>query len=358
MIIGLAYLLVLASVPLARGRLTALADLPLRRPWLALAAIVIQILVISVLPTGDHTIHTTLHISSYFLLGAFAVANRHIVGVADHRVRRPARTSSRSRPTAASCPPTRTRSPRSRARCPRASSPTRRCSPNAQLPVPRRHLRHARLAAAAQRLQHRRRHPDARRHRARARRLRVAPHAARASRTPVRGGHRLMFRAALSGAPARRFFAAHAQSCLGTGLAYVALPLLAYERFDSAVGDRRGAAARPAAGDPPRARCSARWSTASAGAPARSSPTPCAASPSLVIMSADSLPMMIAGATIAGLGTALFAPAALAGLPAAAGDRRHARRRHGSLRRDRRPRPDRRPGPGRAPARRHLAHRP
>ena len=35
MIIGLAYLLVLASVPLARGRLTALADLQLRRPWLA-----------------------------------------------------------------------------------------------------------------------------------------------------------------------------------------------------------------------------------------------------------------------------------------------------------------------------------
>ena len=81
MIIGLAYLLVLASVPLARGRLTALADLQLRKPSLALAAIVIQILVISVLPTGDHTIHTTLHLASYFLLGAFAVANRRIVGV-------------------------------------------------------------------------------------------------------------------------------------------------------------------------------------------------------------------------------------------------------------------------------------
>src|SRR3954447_5470783 len=43
-----------------------------------------------------------------------------------------------------------------------------------------------------------------------------------------------MFREALAGAPARRFFAAHAQSCLGTGLSYVALPLLAYDRFDSA----------------------------------------------------------------------------------------------------------------------------
>jgi hypothetical protein len=81
MIIGLAYLLVLASVPFARGRIIALADLQLRRPYLALAAIVVQILVISVLPTGDHTIHTTLHLSSYFLLGAFAFSNRHIIGV-------------------------------------------------------------------------------------------------------------------------------------------------------------------------------------------------------------------------------------------------------------------------------------
>src|SRR4051794_41619574 len=44
-----------------------------------------------------------------------------------------------------------------------------------------------------------------------------------------------MFREALAEAPARRFFAAHAQSCLGTGLAYVALPLLAFDRFGSAL---------------------------------------------------------------------------------------------------------------------------
>lgn len=81
MIIGLAYLLVLASVPLFRGRLTALADLPLRKPAFALAAIAIQILVISVLPTGDHTFHTTAHMASYVLLGAFAWVNRGIFGV-------------------------------------------------------------------------------------------------------------------------------------------------------------------------------------------------------------------------------------------------------------------------------------
>lgn len=82
MIIGLAYLLVLASVPLLGGRLGRLADLPLRKPWLALLAIGLQILVISVLPSGgDHTFHTTVHLASYVLLGAFAFANRRIVGV-------------------------------------------------------------------------------------------------------------------------------------------------------------------------------------------------------------------------------------------------------------------------------------
>jgi hypothetical protein len=81
MIIALVYLAVLASVPLARGRISALADLQLRRPSFALAAILIQVVVISLLPGGDHTIHTTLHMASYVLLGMFAWANRRIVGV-------------------------------------------------------------------------------------------------------------------------------------------------------------------------------------------------------------------------------------------------------------------------------------
>src|SRR5689334_22829221 len=81
MIIGLAYLLVLLSVPVARGRLGALADLPLRKPGLALAAILIQVVVISILPSADQTLHTSLHLFSYVLLGAFAFANRRITGV-------------------------------------------------------------------------------------------------------------------------------------------------------------------------------------------------------------------------------------------------------------------------------------
>src|SRR3954465_49351 len=81
MIIGLAYLLVLLSVPLLRGRLSALADVPLRRPELAIAAIVTQIVVISLLPSGNHTLHTAAHLASYGLLGLFAFANRRITGV-------------------------------------------------------------------------------------------------------------------------------------------------------------------------------------------------------------------------------------------------------------------------------------
>jgi hypothetical protein len=81
MIIGLAYVLALLSVPLAGGRLGALADLPLRRPGIAVAAIVLQIGVISVLPGGNHALHTSLHLLSYALLGAFAFANRRIAGL-------------------------------------------------------------------------------------------------------------------------------------------------------------------------------------------------------------------------------------------------------------------------------------
>jgi hypothetical protein len=82
MIIGLVYLAILASVPLARGQLTALADLPLRKPGLAGTAMVLQVLIISVLPGGHQAIHTTIHMLSYVLLGAFAFFNRHIAGVA------------------------------------------------------------------------------------------------------------------------------------------------------------------------------------------------------------------------------------------------------------------------------------
>jgi Family of unknown function (DUF5317) len=81
MIFALVYLAVLASVPLAGGKLSALADVPLRRSWLAAAAILIQVVVISLLPSGSPAFHAGLHMASYALLGAFAWSNRRVAGV-------------------------------------------------------------------------------------------------------------------------------------------------------------------------------------------------------------------------------------------------------------------------------------
>jgi MFS family permease len=131
-------------------------------------------------------------------------------------------------------------------------------------------------------------------------------------------------RKALQGSSARRFFAAHAQSCLGSGLAHVALPLLAFDKTHSpwavtavlvpdllpaivlgpllgAVVDRVG------------------WRT-------------CAIAADLLralafgaIAMWDSVLAIIIAAGFAGTGTALFSPAALTGLGRLApGDRRPA----------------------------------
>lgn len=123
-----------------------------------------------------------------------------------------------------------------------------------------------------------------------------------------------MFAAALSGAPARRFFAAHAQSCLGSGLAAVALSLLAYDRFENAwaiaavlvpdllpaivLGPLLGALVDRIG-----------WRVCAVVADVLR----CVAF--VVILFADSLPLMIVGALIAGIGNALFGPSALSGLP-------------------------------------------
>jgi hypothetical protein len=81
MILGLVFLACVCTVPLARGRLTALADLRLRRPWLALAGIGVQIVIISVLPAGAAGLHEAVHMASYGLLGGFVWANRRVPGV-------------------------------------------------------------------------------------------------------------------------------------------------------------------------------------------------------------------------------------------------------------------------------------
>jgi MFS family permease len=133
-----------------------------------------------------------------------------------------------------------------------------------------------------------------------------------------------VLRAALASPGSRRFFAAHAQSCLGSGLAYVALPLLAYDRFDSAwavvavllpdllpaivLGPLLGALVD-------------RWGWRTCAVLA--DVVRCVAFALLLL--GDSIELMIFGAGLAGVGTALFAPASLAGLPQLApGDARPA----------------------------------
>ena len=79
MLIGAALLLCIASVPLFGGRLGALADLEFRRGWLAVGALVIQIVIISIVPHGG--LSEEIHLATYFMLGGFLVANRHIPGL-------------------------------------------------------------------------------------------------------------------------------------------------------------------------------------------------------------------------------------------------------------------------------------
>jgi hypothetical protein len=81
MLIGAALLLCILSVPLTGGRLSRLADLEFRRAWLALAALVVQVLIISIVPGIGEDLSERIHLASYLLLGAFLVVNRHVPGL-------------------------------------------------------------------------------------------------------------------------------------------------------------------------------------------------------------------------------------------------------------------------------------
>jgi hypothetical protein len=81
MLLGLALISCLISVPLVGGRLTAVADLRFRHPLLAVAGIALQVLIINVVPNGAAGVHDVVHLASYALVGAFVVANLRIAGV-------------------------------------------------------------------------------------------------------------------------------------------------------------------------------------------------------------------------------------------------------------------------------------
>ncbi|MDQ3784869.1 MAG: DUF5317 domain-containing protein [Actinomycetota bacterium] len=71
-------ILSLVSVPLVGGDLRRLTDLEVRHTVLLLAALVVQILVIEVLPGLPAWIPPAAHLGSYLLAGAFLWLNRHI----------------------------------------------------------------------------------------------------------------------------------------------------------------------------------------------------------------------------------------------------------------------------------------
>jgi hypothetical protein len=71
----------LITVPLCGGKLSALADIRLRRSWLIATALGIQILIVSVIPGAHPTANRVLHVASYGFAAAFLVANRHVRGL-------------------------------------------------------------------------------------------------------------------------------------------------------------------------------------------------------------------------------------------------------------------------------------
>lgn len=81
MLLVAAFLLGVATVPLAGGRLIALADARVARPWTLGVALAIQIVIISVWPQGDATLHSAAHLVSYAFVLWFLVSNRRMPGL-------------------------------------------------------------------------------------------------------------------------------------------------------------------------------------------------------------------------------------------------------------------------------------
>jgi hypothetical protein len=71
----------LVTMPLFGGRLGNIGRLKLRARWSVLAAVIIQLLVITVFPWGNHTVHALIHGASYAIAAIFLVLNRQLFGM-------------------------------------------------------------------------------------------------------------------------------------------------------------------------------------------------------------------------------------------------------------------------------------
>lgn len=80
MLLVITALALVASVPLAGGRLSALAEIRPRAVWAVLLAAAIQV-AITQIAGGSHELHVVLHVFSYVLDAYFLFANRRLAGV-------------------------------------------------------------------------------------------------------------------------------------------------------------------------------------------------------------------------------------------------------------------------------------
>lgn len=75
MTLALAFLLMLVTVPLAGGKLSRLEEVRIRWIGLAVLAFAIQVILVTVVPDGDATLHRILHVATYALAAACLLRN-------------------------------------------------------------------------------------------------------------------------------------------------------------------------------------------------------------------------------------------------------------------------------------------
>ena len=59
----------------------AWAELRLRCLWLAPLALAVQVLIVTIAPDGNRSLHTAVHIGTYVLIGIFLCVNLRLPGV-------------------------------------------------------------------------------------------------------------------------------------------------------------------------------------------------------------------------------------------------------------------------------------
>ena len=75
MTLALAFCLLLVTIPVAGGRLRRLEELRIRWVWLPALAFAIQVLIVTVAPEGDESLHRAAHLFTYALAGACVLRN-------------------------------------------------------------------------------------------------------------------------------------------------------------------------------------------------------------------------------------------------------------------------------------------